>query len=50
MSDELIGGRYRVIDCLRTTGFCETYVAEDTHLPGDPPPPLCGQKTTASIQ
>lgn len=40
MSDELIGGRYRVIDCLRTTGFCETYVAEDTHLPGNPPP-LC---------
>ena len=38
MSDELIGGRYRVIDCLRTTGFCETYVAEDTHLPGNPPP------------
>ncbi|MEM8719420.1 MAG: serine/threonine-protein kinase [Cyanobacteria bacterium P01_G01_bin.39] len=38
MSDELIGGRYRVTDCLRTTGFCETYVAEDTHLPGDPPP------------
>jgi eukaryotic-like serine/threonine-protein kinase len=38
MSDELIGGRYRVIDCLRTTGFCETYVAEDTHLPGNPHP------------
>ena len=38
MSDELIGGRYRVINCLRTTGFCETYVAEDTHLPGDPHP------------
>ena len=38
MSDDLKGGRYRVIDCLRTTGFCETYVAEDTHLPGDPPP------------
>ena len=36
MSDELIGGRYRVIDCLRTTGFCETYVAADTHLPGHP--------------
>jgi serine/threonine protein kinase len=36
MSDELIGGRYRVIDCLRKTGFCETYVAQDTHLPGDP--------------
>ncbi|MBE9044368.1 tetratricopeptide repeat protein [Pleurocapsales cyanobacterium LEGE 10410] len=38
MSDNLIGGRYRAISCLRTTGFCETYVAEDTHLPGDPPP------------
>ena len=38
MSDELIGGRYRFIDCLRTTGFCKTYVAEDTHLPGDPHP------------
>ena len=40
MSDELIGGRYKVKECLRTTGFCETYVAWDTHLPGDPPP-LC---------
>ena len=38
MSDELIGGRYRIIDCLRTTGFCETYIAEDTHLPGNPHP------------
>ena len=38
MSDELIGGRYRVINCLRTTGFCETYIAEDTHLPGNPHP------------
>ncbi|MEL6440134.1 MAG: serine/threonine-protein kinase [Cyanobacteria bacterium J06621_8] len=38
MSDELIGGRYRVIESLRTTGFGQTYVAEDTHLPGDPPP------------
>ena len=36
MSDELIGGRYRAIDCLRKTAFCETYVAQDTHLPGDP--------------
>ena len=40
MFDELIGGRYRVINCLRTTGFCETYLAEDTHLPGDSHP-LC---------
>ena len=38
MSDELIGGRYRVIDCLRTTGFCQTYLAEDLHLPGNPYP------------
>ncbi|MEN9518486.1 MAG: hypothetical protein RLZZ381_1074 [Cyanobacteriota bacterium] len=38
MSDELLGGRYRIIDCLRTTGFCETYVAEDTNLPGNPHP------------
>ena len=36
MSDELIGGRYQVIDCLRTTGFCETYVAADIHLPEHP--------------
>ena len=36
MSDELIGGRYRFIDCLRKTGFCETYVARDTQLPGNP--------------
>ena len=36
MSDELIGGRYKVKECLRTTGFCETYVAADTHLPGHP--------------
>ena len=40
MSDELIGGRYRIIGCLRTTGFCKTYIAEDIHLPGNPPP-LC---------
>lgn len=38
MFDELIGGRYRIIDCLRKTGFCETYLAEDTHLPGEPYP------------
>lgn len=36
MSNELIGGRYRVIDCLRKTGFCETYVAQDMQLPGNP--------------
>ena len=36
MSDELIGGRYQVIDCLRKTGFCETYVARDIQLPSNP--------------
>jgi serine/threonine protein kinase len=38
MSDEhkLIGGRYLLTNCLRKTGFCETYVAKDTHLPGNP--------------
>ena len=36
MSDELIGGRYQVIDCLRKTGFCETYVARDNQLPNNP--------------
>jgi serine/threonine protein kinase len=36
MPEELIGGRYRVIDCLRKTGFCETYIAEDKWLPDNP--------------
>ena len=38
MSDELIGGRYRIIDSLRNTGFCKTYPAEDLHLPENPYP------------
>ncbi len=37
MSDELIGRRYQVIKCLRTTGFCKTFLAKDTHLPDTPP-------------
>ena len=41
MSDELIGGRYRVLEIIRTTGFCETYKAEDTHLPKNPHHPRC---------
>ena len=36
MSDELIGRRYQVIKCLRTTGFCKTFLAKDTQLPGSP--------------
>jgi eukaryotic-like serine/threonine-protein kinase len=39
MSESLIGGHYRVIDCLRKTRFSETYKAEDTHLL--PPDNLC---------
>ena len=33
MSDESIGGRYRIIRCLRKTNFCEIYIAEDLWLP-----------------
>ncbi|HHP7231368.1 MAG TPA: tetratricopeptide repeat protein [Xenococcaceae cyanobacterium] len=36
MSDELIGGRYQVVECLRTTSFCKTFLAKDTQLPGNP--------------
>ena len=36
MSDKLIGKRYQVIKCLRTTGFCKTFLAQDTHLPDTP--------------
>ena len=35
MSD-LIGGRYQVTKTLRKTGFCDTYLAKDTQLPGHP--------------
>ena len=38
MFDELVGGRYRVTSCLRTTDFGETYIAEDIHFPGNPHP------------
>ena len=33
---DLIGGRYQVKEILRETGFCKTYLAKDTQLPGDP--------------
>lgn len=32
----LIGDRYRLTECLRQGNFCETYLAEDTHLPDNP--------------
>ena len=35
MSD-LIGGRYQVTKILRETGFCDTFLAKDTQLPGHP--------------
>ncbi len=35
MSD-LIGGRYQVTKTLRKTGFCDTFLAKDTQLPGNP--------------
>jgi tetratricopeptide (TPR) repeat protein len=39
MSESFIGGHYRVIGCLRTTRFSETYKAEDVHLL--PPDNIC---------
>ena len=37
MSDlDLIGGRYQVTKELRKTGFCDTFLARDTQLPGNP--------------
>lgn len=32
----LISNRYRLTKCLRQGNFCETYLAEDTHLPDNP--------------
>ena len=34
--DKLIGGRYLVVRSLRQTHLCETFIAQDTHLPGNP--------------
>lgn len=36
MIDKLLGGRYRIIATLGSGGFSQTYVAEDTHRPGNP--------------
>ncbi|MEN9234363.1 MAG: protein kinase [Gloeomargarita sp. DG02_1_bins_92] len=32
----LIGGRYVLLRSLATGGFCETYLGQDTHRPGEP--------------
>ncbi len=36
MIDNFLGGRYRIIATLGSGGFSQTYVAEDTHRPGNP--------------
>lgn len=36
MIGKLLGGRYRIIEILGAGGFSQTYVAEDTHRPGNP--------------
>ncbi|PSB35410.1 serine/threonine-protein kinase [Chlorogloea sp. CCALA 695] len=36
MIDKLLGGRYRIVATLGSGGFSQTYVAEDTHRPGNP--------------
>ena len=36
MSDDSLGGRYKIIRCLRKKNFCETYIAEDLWLPDKP--------------
>ncbi len=36
MIDRLLGGRYQIIATLGSGGFSQTYVAEDTHRPGNP--------------
>jgi len=35
MKDNLLGARYRVVNILAGGGFGQTYVAEDTHRPGN---------------
>ncbi|MGP1386159.1 MAG: CHASE2 domain-containing protein [Thainema sp.] len=34
---KILGGRYRVVKVLGTGGFSETYIAEDTQRPSNPP-------------
>lgn len=36
MIGKLLGGRYQIIEILGAGGFSQTYVAEDTHRPGNP--------------
>lgn len=36
MKGKLLGGRYQVVEILASGGFGQTFVAEDTHRPGNP--------------
>ncbi len=36
MLGKLLEGRYQVVQVLSSGGFCETYLAQDTHTPGHP--------------
>ncbi|HEY9651402.1 MAG TPA: protein kinase, partial [Coleofasciculaceae cyanobacterium] len=34
--DPILGGRYKIINQLAAGGFGQTFLAQDTHLPGEP--------------
>ncbi len=36
LSGKILGGRYKIVKVLGAGGFSETYIAEDTQLPGNP--------------
>ncbi|MBF2004737.1 MAG: CHASE2 domain-containing protein [Chlorogloeopsis fritschii C42_A2020_084] len=36
LSGKILGGRYKILKVLGAGGFSETYIAEDTQLPGNP--------------
>jgi CHASE2 domain-containing sensor protein/tRNA A-37 threonylcarbamoyl transferase component Bud32 len=37
ISGKILDGRYKIVKVLGSGGFSETYIAEDTRLPGNPP-------------